>query len=257
MTYPPALAEQLYLSLGAVWPGIMVEFVQQCDSTNTRLLERARLGDSSACLLVAATQTAGRGRLNRPWLSSPGDSLTFSMAVPLSPPDWSGLSLAVGVALAQALHPRVGLKWPNDLWLDDRKLAGILIETAGTRHEVRQEVRQVVVGVGINIRARESAGLATAPAWLQELVPGVEAADVLAQVAAPVLRALRDFGQQGFGPWREGFARRDVLAGRTVSLSDGTQGRCQGIGPQGALLVHTDQGLREVTSSEVSVRPVA
>jgi BirA family biotin operon repressor/biotin-[acetyl-CoA-carboxylase] ligase len=92
---------------------------------------------------VAEHQTRGRGRLGRGWGRSAGASLTFSLSLPLAPRDWSGLSLAVGVALADALEPpldgavpRIGLKWPNDLWLDrrpgsGRKLGGVLIETAG------------------------------------------------------------------------------------------------------------------------------
>lgn len=177
----------------------------------------------------------------------------FSLGLTLAPQDWSGLSLVVGTALAQALHPRVRLKWPNDLWFDDRKLAGILIETAtlpGTQS------RYAVIGVGVNIRERESAGLRTPPAWLQELVPGVTAADALAQVALPLLKAVLAFERAGFGPWQGGFAERDVLAGREVQLSDGATGRCMGIGPRGALLVHTAAGLQEVTAAEVSVRPV-
>lgn len=86
-----------------------------------------REGDTDPCLLVAEQQTRGRGRLGRPWLAAPGASLTFSLALPLAPRDWSGLSLAVGLALAEALDsdqsrpagapPRIALKWPNDLWL--------------------------------------------------------------------------------------------------------------------------------------------
>ena len=80
-----------------------------------------RHGLLAPCLLVAERQTAGRGRHGRPWRSTPGASLTFSLAWPLTRADLSGLSLAVGVALADALDatatPRIGLKWPNDLWL--------------------------------------------------------------------------------------------------------------------------------------------
>ncbi|MCK7493397.1 MAG: hypothetical protein MZW92_19855 [Comamonadaceae bacterium] len=87
-----------------------------------------------------------------------GQSLTFSLALPLAPADWSGLSLAVGVSLADSLHPQVRLKWPNDLWLDQRKLGGILVETAS--HGDGQLQRTVVIGVGINIARPDSAQVA-------------------------------------------------------------------------------------------------
>src|SRR4051812_25393713 len=93
-------------------------------------MRRARAGEMDPVLLVAERQTSGRGRLGRGWRSAPGESLTFSLGLKLGPADWSGLSLAVGVSLAETLHPRIQLKWPNDLWVGDRKLGGILIETA-------------------------------------------------------------------------------------------------------------------------------
>jgi BirA family biotin operon repressor/biotin-[acetyl-CoA-carboxylase] ligase len=129
--------EDLWERLEPQLPGLSVEVLAEVDSTNTRLLERARQGDTAACLLVAERQHAGRGRQGRAWQSAPGASLTFSLGLPLSPQRWGGLSLAVGVALAEALHPLLRIKWPNDLWtLDDHgapagKLGGILIETQG------------------------------------------------------------------------------------------------------------------------------
>jgi BirA family biotin operon repressor/biotin-[acetyl-CoA-carboxylase] ligase len=87
-----------------VLPGFTVEVLPEIDSTNTELMRRARTGQTEPVLLVAERQTAGRGRLGRPWASDVGASLTFSLGLPLAPTDWSGLSLAVGVALAESLH---------------------------------------------------------------------------------------------------------------------------------------------------------
>ena len=107
-------------------------------------MRRARAGQLDPILLVAERQTAGRGRLGRTWVSAassgqePIASLTFSLGIALEPQDWSGLSLAVGLSLAQSLHPALQLKWPNDVWWKDRKLAGILIETASVgEHALR------------------------------------------------------------------------------------------------------------------------
>ena len=108
-------------------------------------MRRARAGRLEPVLLVAETQTAGRGRLGRQWHSGAraGEVLTFSLGMPLRMADWSGLSLAVGVSVAQSLHPSLQLKWPNDVWLQERKLAGILIETdpAG-RHPLCRDRRR-------------------------------------------------------------------------------------------------------------------
>jgi len=237
-------------------PGFTVEVLPQVDSTNTELMRRARAGLLEPVLLVAEQQTAGRGRLGRGWASQAGDSLTFSLGLPLAPNDWSGLSLAVGVSLVESLDPRVRLKWPNDLWLDDRKLAGILIETASFG-EGPQARRYAVVGVGINIARRDAAGLSTPPAWLQELLPGIAAGEALGRVAAPLVQAVQAFETFGFAPFQARFNARDALRDRAVVLSDGSAGTAHGTTERGALLVHTAAGMTTVTSSEVSVRPVA
>ena len=219
---------------------------------------------------MAEPQSPGRGRLGRQWQSQAGASLTFSLGLPLQPTNWSGLSLAVGVSLAESLEPANGqaptlqLKWPNDLWLGQRKLGGILVETASWGDQ-----RYVVIGVGLNVMQPEQDFSVAAsgavddaktprpmPATsLQALWPGVDAAWALQAVAAPLVQAVLDFERQGFAPFRAGFAARDALAGRLVRLSDGTEGRACGVGADGALQVQTSGGLHEITSMEVSVRP--
>lgn len=248
--------EAIWEAVNPLLPGFTVEVLPEVDSTNTELMRRARAGHLDPVLLVAEQQTAGRGRLGRGWASQAGESLTFSLGLPLTPKDWSGLSLAVGVSLAENLGPRVRLKWPNDLWLDDRKLAGILIETA-TAPDGRGEGRYAVVGVGINIATREAAGFSTPPAWLQELEPDVTAGEVLGRVALPLVQAVQAFETFGFAPFQARFNARDVLRDRAVTLSDGMAGTAHGVSERGALLVHTAAGMKAVTSSEVSVRPAA
>ena len=283
-------AEALWEQLHPLLPGLSVEVVARIGSTNSALLERARVvtpaaeeGDLGAqvrrstestafgrraadlqpCLLVAEHQTHGRGRQGRLWQAAPGASLTFSLALPLAPRDWSGLSLAIGVALADALDPpgdgtvpRLGVKWPNDLLLLDaggaaRKLGGILIETvaAGAR-------RLAVIGVGLNVLplpGSDSGGFA----WLQEIDPEATAPRVLAQVARPLVEAVRRFEVEGFAGVLDAFARRDVLRGRAVTTShpDVREGVAVGVTAHGALRVQTPDGtLRDVDSGEVSVR---
>ena len=279
--------------------GFDVRLVHTVASTNTSLLLRGRNNECDPCLLAAWHQTAGRGRLGRSWVTGlqpngPGnphdsgsgnaavaaDALTFSVGLALHPVDWSGLSLVVGTALAQALHPDVRLKWPNDLWLcapnsQGRKLGGILIETVAMEPQDSAQStyatayghnnpglqpragtpRYCVIGVGINLAERDADGLRTAPAALHERVPGATAADVLTQVAAPLLKAVRAFEADGFEPWRAAFAQRDALRGQHVTLSDGQSGVASGVDACGGLLVRSHSGVVTVTSSEVSVRP--
>lgn len=257
-------AEAIWEAIAPDLPGFTVEVLPQIDSTNTELMRRARAGRLEPVLLVAEQQTAGRGRLGRNWHSDAGagagggkpsgSSLTFSLGLPLSPQDWSGLSLAVGVSVVQSLHPDLRLKWPNDVWLHDRKLAGILIETASLGDTTAS--RYAVVGVGINIGARDATGLATPPAWLGEVLPGVDAAQALLRIAAPLVQTLKVFEMHGFAPFMNRFNGRDALGGLSISLSDGLIGVAQGVDAVGALQVHTDQGLKKITSAEVSVRPL-
>jgi len=178
-------------------------------------------------------------------------SLTFSLGLPLAPLDWSGLSLAVGVSVAQSLHPDLRLKWPNDIWWHERKLAGILIETA-----ICGATRYAVVGVGINILPRVDASLATAPAWLGELLPAVDAPQALLRLAAPLVQDIKLFELQGFAPFQTRFNVRDALAGLSVTLSNGTQGLAQGADEVGALRLQSAQGLMKIISAGVSLRPL-
>ncbi|MBA3598799.1 MAG: biotin--[acetyl-CoA-carboxylase] ligase [Methylibium sp.] len=261
--------ESLRARLEPLRPGLTVELLAETDSTNTRLLERARAGDTSPCLLVCEQQTAGRGRLGRPWFSdapapqSGPQQLCFSLGLRLAPTDWSGLSLAVGVALAEALHARVRLKWPNDLWLldepgDGRKFGGVLIETRPLAAGGGPG-RYAVVGVGINLAppaARPGLDDDAIAGW-RELEPQARAPELLARLAAPMLGALAVFETQGFAAFEARFAARDALAGRTVTTTDpeAPAGRADGVDATGALRLLTDRGLRLVSSGEVSVRP--
>ena len=256
-------AETLWQDLEPRAPGLSVEVLAETGSTNTLLLERGRQGLDAPCLLVAECQTAGRGRLGRPWWSQPGQALTFSLGLKLAPADWSGLSLAVGLALAEALGERIGLKWPNDLWLrgEDRKLGGILIEVAPLAvPTTRPGERWVVVGAGLNV-ARLPEGQASADtfrtgyACLQEFEPDLTAPQLLHRVARPLLDAVLAFESTGLAPLLSRYAARDVLAGRAVSAGALTGMAC-GLSADGTLQLRDAQGtVHALHSGEVSVRP--
>lgn len=264
--------EALWQDLEPLLPGMSIEVLARVESTNTALLERVRgdarhpfepspygrrAHDLQPCLLVAEHQTHGRGRMGRSWHSAAGASLTFSLGLPMTLADWSGLSLAVGCAIADALEPpteaapRLQLKWPNDIWLDGRKLGGVLIETVPAGGQ-----RMVVVGVGLNVGAQVQAAEAqfyTGFACLAELQPELTAPVALARVARPLIEALLGFPAKGFAGWRDAYARRDMLRGRQVTAG-ALEGVAQGVNAQGELLLQTATGLQTVAGGEVSVR---
>ena len=286
MTSPPFPFSPIRWPAEAIWqavvptlPGFTVEVLPEIDSTNSELMRRFRGAPGrppqlEPVLLVAEQQSAGRGRLGRSWQSRRGDSLTFSLGLTLAPADWSGLSLAVGISVADSLEPpttgqnhpasqpRFGLKWPNDLWLStpqgERKLGGILVETAAW-----EDLRYLVIGIGINIRPVSLTGpanpfmAAVPPGSLQEMDASIDAAAALLRIVPALVQTVQAFEQFGFQPFQARFTVRDVLCGRAVQLSSGVRGTAHGVGENGALRVLAANGMVEVTSAEVSVRPVA
>lgn len=262
--------EALWQDLEPRLPGLSIEVLARVESTNAALLDRVRRDETGRaadgrpygrrqhdlhpCLLIAEHQTHGRGRQGRSWHSTAGASLTFSLSLPLEVADWSGLSLVVGTALAEGLDPdggRLRLKWPNDLWLDDRKLGGILIETVPAGQS-----RMAVVGVGLNIsdgaKVQESQ-LTTGFASLQELWPDITPPEALARLAPSLVTALAAFPSTGFAPWRERYAARDLLLGHPVTAG-ALEGVADGVNDRGELMLRTAQGPVAVSGGEVSVR---
>lgn len=245
-------AESLWERIAPHLPGFTVEIVPSIDSSNSELMRRAHAGQCEPVLLVAESQTQGRGRMGRSWDSqadTAGAALTFSLGLPMAPKDWSGLSLVVGLSLANSLHPGLRLKWPNDLWWQQRKLGGILIETASVG-----PLRYAVIGVGLNLRARTSEGLATPAAWWDEIAPGGTAPALLRQVLPALVDDVQRFEAEGFAPFQSAFAARDALQGCAVQCSDGRSGEVVGVDAHGALLLRTVKGVERITSAEVSVR---
>src|SRR5262249_5475368 len=150
---------QLAQRLRGASPALRVELLDECSSTSTVLAERAAEGASSGTVLACEHQSAGRGRRGNTWVSSVGDSVTFSILWRFArgASALGGVSLAVAVGVARALETLgargVGVKWPNDLLCGDRKLGGILIETAGGA----SGPSAAVVGIGVNLRLRAAA----------------------------------------------------------------------------------------------------
>ena len=232
------------------------------DSTNTVLAERLRAGAAAPELCTAESQTAGRGRHGRRWVSGLGQSLVLSVSwrFAVRPGGLSGLSLAIGVALAEALAAsglgRVMLKWPNDLVVDDRKLAGILVEASGSR----SGSVACVVGVGFNLDlAPAESGRIDQP-WIdfaRELgrVPGRSM--LASQAANAILDACEQYRNRGLEPFVDGWRERDTLRDRSVRVLSGgapIEGTARGIDSDGALLVQHAAGVVRCESGEVTVR---
>jgi BirA family biotin operon repressor/biotin-[acetyl-CoA-carboxylase] ligase len=247
----------------AAGPGIHLEVVDEIDSTSTRLSERAADGAPSGTCLVAEWQSAGRGRRGRTWLASLGGSLTFSMLwrFERGAGQLGGLSLAAGAAVARALAEcgtqRVQVKWPNDVVVDFRKLAGILVETAG---EI-QGPSAAVIGVGVNYRLGER----ILDRIDQPVIDVVQCAPVppsrselLGRILARLAHAFADFDRQGFEGARTAWLSLHAYQGRPVRVLPPQQppydAEVLDVAADGALVVSTASGPVHLTSAEISLR---
>jgi BirA family biotin operon repressor/biotin-[acetyl-CoA-carboxylase] ligase len=257
MTQQPSQQQLAHRAAGPA-RAVAIEIVAETGSTNADLLARASAGAlSGPVLLAAGSQTAGRGRAGRPWQSAPGASLTFSLAwkFDCALPQLVGLPLAAGVAIAEALHAcgvEARLKWPNDVLLDGRKLAGILIETAAAGDGI-----WAIIGIGINLALpRELAERIGSPASGLPSSPAPD--DLLAALLNTLAQALTDFAAGGLAPFAGRWNALHAWTGEPVVLLDHGQPRQQGVAvgidDSGRLLLDTADGRIAVLSGDVSLR---
>ena len=242
-----------------------LEVLLEVDSTNTRLLGKAAppAGRADACL--SELQHAGRGRRGRRWIAPFGAGVALSVAWTFR--DGAGalaaLSLAVGVAVARALARAgaqgVALKWPNDIWFEDRKIGGVLIE-------MRAEVggpAHVVIGVGVNValsvdaRREIEAGGNVVAAVADACAAAPSRNLLVGAILDELLSMLSEFERAGFAAFREAWGALDALGGRPVRVllaDDAVCGRARGVDRDGALLLETEDGVRRFVSGEASLR---
>ena len=261
MSSIPLHANQISSSLPDATAAVLTVDVRNAvGSTNDVVRE---LADSQSChglVVIAEEQTAGRGRRGRSWHSPAGANLYCSLGwrFELGPERLSGLSLAVGAMLAEAITEmydiHLQLKWPNDLYHGERKLGGVLIEMLGEA----DGGRQVVVGVGLNVDMPAVPTEAIQRPWT-DLCKAVGrpidrnplAAGVLDQLAKGLHQINRDGMSDWLGRWRQ----RDLLKGRSVVV-DGVPpvtGKAAGIDETGALIVETEDGRSAVSGGEASL----
>lgn len=230
------------------------------DSTNQYLLDRlAELTSGDAC--IAEYQQAGRGRRGRQWVSPFGANLYLSMFWRLEqgPAAAMGLSLVIGIVMAEVLQrlgaDKVRVKWPNDLYLNDRKLAGILVELTGKTGDAAQ----LVLGAGINMAMRDSNASQIDQRWinLQEAGISIDRNELAAKLLNELRSSLRQFEIDGLVPFILRWRQLDNFIDRPVKLLIGEQqifGIARGIDQQGALLLEQEGVIKPFIGGEISLR---
>jgi BirA family biotin operon repressor/biotin-[acetyl-CoA-carboxylase] ligase len=231
------------------------------DSTNQYLLEKMdSLQSGDAC--VAEYQQAGRGRRGRQWFSPFGSNLYLSMYWRLDqgPMAAMGLSLVIGIVIAEVLRSlgahEVRVKWPNDLYLNDRKLAGILVELTGKTGDAAQ----LVIGAGINLAMRTPDAAIVNQGWinLQEAGVNVDRNTLTARLINTMRESLPIFEREGLAPFIQRWSELDNFINRPVKLLIGDKeipGIARGIDQQGGLILEQDGVKKSWVGGEISLRP--
>ena len=309
LTWNQTLERAAHALDGQRFAQLRAERVPSIDSTNSALLRRAQAGDCQPQVLWADSQSAGRGRMGRQWYGaaapaptsaqssaaanpSPNPqqrSLSFSIGLALAPQDWSGLSLVVGLAAAEVLGNSIGLKWPNDLCIQQgtgyAKLGGILLETqalpptctAELAGRASQPARWLVIGLGLNLQGcpslpavQDATGAVALRAPAVDLCAALPAAQAQAHLAdienlcsrlvLAILQAVLRFERTGFAPFAPAFAQRDVLAGLPLvchsEQGQGAAGLGLGVASDGSYRLRQADGQElHIHSAEISLRP--
>ncbi|MBD2812282.1 bifunctional biotin--[acetyl-CoA-carboxylase] ligase/biotin operon repressor BirA [Xenorhabdus sp. Vera] len=241
-------------------PNAHLEVIPVIDSTNQYLLEKlAKLNSGDSC--VAEYQYAGRGRRGRQWVSAFGRNLYLSMYWRLEqgPSAAIGLSLVVGIVIAEVLNrqgaERVKVKWPNDLYLDDKKLAGILVELTGRTGDAAH----IVIGIGMNISMSSEQQKLINQRWtnLQQAGMVVERNKLISEIIVELKEALFQFEKEGLSSFIHRWLKLDNFINRPVKLIIGEQeifGVARGIDQQGALLLDINGVITSYMGGEISLR---
>lgn len=231
------------------------------DSTNQYLLDRMdQLPSGYAC--IAEYQQAGRGRRGRKWFSPFGSNLYMSMYWRLEqgPAAAMGLSLVIGIIMAEVIQSlgarNVRVKWPNDLYLNDRKLAGILVELTGKTGDAAQ----IVIGAGVNLLMRSEGTAEINQGWinLQEAGVDIDRNELAAKLINSLREALPIFERDGLAPFVSRWEALDNFINRPVKLLIGDRevyGIARGIDKQGGLLLEQDGVIKSWVGGEISLRP--
>lgn len=232
-------------------PDSMRLFVrEEVDSTNDEIRRLALASAADGTVVLADRQTAGRGRRGAAWVCPPGQALAFSVLVRPEEPKalWPRLALAAGLAVAEALELQgvvTGIKWPNDVWIDGKKICGVLVE-AGSDFAI------IGIGVNVNVPSFPDELAETATSLLIESGEPHDRAGVLASILRR-LEIRRHQIDRGYEQLLDAVRCRCVLTGKRLSLhaADGPRvGFCEGIGVGGELLVSGPNGLERLLQAD-------
>jgi BirA family biotin operon repressor/biotin-[acetyl-CoA-carboxylase] ligase len=255
-----AIRSHLTPTLGALPPAVHV--LDQVDSTNDWLAQRAEHApDGSACL--AEQQLAGRGRRGRTWVSPFGRNLYLSLLWRLPTTRISGLSIAMGVTVADACESvgatGLSLKWPNDLVAASGKVGGILVDVETS--DAESCIAIIGIGLNVDMPARLRRDITQPCADLNELAGRrISRNELAAALIEHGREALPRFAQEGLAPFQQRFATRDASRDHPVTVEEGgriSTGHARGIDTQGALMLETAEGITRIHSGDVSLRALS
>ncbi len=255
------MAARLESAGASALPGLRVEVLESCPSTQTLVIERARAGERAPLAVFAEAQSAGRGRLGRSWVSPARVNLYVSILLRTEVPleRLSGVTLGMALAVADALGQvgvDAGIKWPNDLLAGGRKISGILTELVD---DAAGSVA-LVVGIGVNLNA----GRADFPPELHETATSValetgqqvDRSRFAGELLAALGRRWQALEAGGFAALRSQWEPRHVLTGQRVTVAAGEtiEGIVRGVDDDGALLLEGPGGVQRVISGEATLR---
>lgn len=240
---------------------ISLQVHDELDSTNAEVIrQRHDSSDDETLVCIADRQTAGRGRRGRQWQSPGGQNLYLSLGLTFQGgfAMLDGLSLVFGLAVAEAVEAQglagVRLKWPNDVFVGESKLAGVLVELQG---ELEEGVIQVVAGIGINVHMSHAEGVDQPWTSLARSMPDQywQRNQLAAEVIASVMDASAQFAELGFEAFRMRWQSRDIFAGQSLTTNSGKLlGIGRGVDAQGNYLISVDGELEKIRAGEISLR---
>jgi len=230
------------------------------DSTNKYLIDQNVENDTVYTICMAEHQSEGKGRRGKSWVSPFAKNIYMSIGFDLfgGVDSLSGLSLVVGIAVVRALRlagvSSAKLKWPNDIWVDECKISGVLVELKG---EATTSWR-VTAGIGLNVCMSQQDGAAIDQSWTcLDRFTDVNRSVMTEYLLDSLVNVLERFKEEGFKGFKDEWLEYDLLYGRQVSLSvGGVSGVACGIDSSGALKVKTEGGILVANAGEVSVRPI-
>ena len=251
-----------------------LESIDQSPSTNEDLMVRWRAGELwEPIARKAITQTSGKGRLGRAWISHAKQALTFSVAYPFKKriAELSGLSLACGLAVIKGIsqasgisqqdlkNAGLGLKWPNDIFLNDKKLAGMLLE--GGQLDASQST-WIVIGIGINLTADESLenSIKRPIASLDQIsqIKSMDADVLWLAILKELAKTIEVFEQHSFVKFQDEWNSWDIYTNQNCAIVQNEQiqseGLERGVDAEGHLLIESDNKIQKVISGDVSLK---